>query len=155
MPDASSSDLREIDSRSSPQMQLIAQLMAHFAPQIMKSRADAKDPLFGELVIPERLRNFPDDLSPMSDFLKPNQLMANCVSRELARGKCQTPSYTPYIAADVSAAPWPVPSAEHTDAMAKWTSDNQASKPGAQPLPFHTWAMYCMRFIITADLCAA
>ena len=131
------------------------QLLAHFKPQIMKSRDDAKDPMFEEPVIPERLRNFAAGLYPMSAFLKPDQLMANYVSRELARGKCQTPSYTPYITADVSAAPWPVPSAEHAAAMAKWTSNKQASKPGAQPLRFHTLAMYRMRFIFTADLCAA
>ena len=54
--------LGELDHLPSPQMQLIMQLLAHFTPQIMKSRADAKDPMFGELVIPERLRNFPADL---------------------------------------------------------------------------------------------
>ena len=59
--------------------------------------------------------------------------MANYVSRELARGKCQTPSYTPYIVADFPAAPWPPPSAEHTAAITKWTSNKQAPKPGAQP----------------------
>ena len=121
----------------------------------MKSRANAKDPLFEELVIPERIRNFSDGLSRMGDFLKPNQLETNYVSLELARGKWQTPSYTRYIVADVSASPWHVPSAEHTAAMSKWTSNKQAPKPGAQPLPFHTWKMYRLRFIITADLCAA
>ena len=39
--------------------------------------------------------------------------------------------------------------------MAKWATIMQASKPGAQPPPFHTWALYRRRFIITADLCAA
>ena len=86
-------------------MQLVAQLLAHFTPQIMKSRANAKDPLFGELVIPERLRNFLADLSPMGAFLKPKQLMTNYVNRALARGKCQAPYYAPYIAAGVSASP--------------------------------------------------
>ena len=98
-------DLRGLAAALPPQMQLIAQLMSHFTPHIMKSMANAKDPLFGELVIPERLRNFPAGLSPMSAFLKPNQLVTNYVSRELDRGKCQAPSYTPYIAAGVSAGP--------------------------------------------------
>ena len=59
------SDLRDIGRRSFAQMQLAMQLMSHFAPQIMKSRANANDPLFAELVIPGRLRNFPADLSQM------------------------------------------------------------------------------------------
>ena len=103
------SDLRELGRRSFPQMQLIMQLLAHFTPQITKPRSNAKDPLFGELAIPERPRNFTADLSPMRAFLKPNLMMTNYVSRELALGKCQTPSYTPYISADVSTASWPVP----------------------------------------------
>ena len=122
---------------------------------VSKSKANANDPLFEELVIPERLRNFRDDLSPMGAFFKPDQLMANYVSRELARGKCQTPPYTPYIAAGISTAPWPVPSDEHTASTAKWTNNKQAPKPGARPPPFHAWALYRLRFFITADLCAA
>ena len=149
------SDLWELGRRSSPQMQRVVQLMAHFTPHIMKSRANANDPMCGELVIPERLRNFAADLSPMGASLKPNQLATNYVSRELGRAKCQTPSYTPYIVADFSAPPWPVPSADRATAMAKWNSNNQAPKPGARPRSFHTWAMYRLRFIITADLCDA
>ena len=136
-------------------MQLIMQLLARPKPQIMKSMANSKDPMFGEVVLPGRLRNFPADLSPMGSFLKPNQMVSNYVNLELARGKFQTPSYTPYIAADLSAPPWPVPSAEHTADVAKWKTNNQASKPGAQPLPFHAWAPYRFRFMIAADLCAA
>ena len=149
------SDLRELGRRSFPETQLAMQLMEHFKPQLLKSKANAKSPLFDEIVIPGRLRNFRADLSPMGAFLKPNQLMANYASRELARGKRQTPPYTPYIVADISTSPWPVPSAEHTTAVAKWEANKQAPKPGAQPLPFHTWALYRLRFIIAADLCAA
>ena len=75
------SDLRELGRRSFPEMQLIMQLLEHFKPQFLKSKDNAKDPLFEELVIPERLRNFRDDLSPMGAFLNPNQLMTNYVSR--------------------------------------------------------------------------
>ena len=96
------SDLWELGRRPFHQMQPIMQLMAHFTPQITKSRAGAKEPVFGELVIPDRLRDFPDGISSMGVFLKPYQLTTNYASRELARGKCQTPSYTPYIAAGVS-----------------------------------------------------
>ena len=130
------SDLRELGRCSFPQMRRIMQLLARFTPQIKKSRDNDKVPLFEELAIPERLRNSPADLSPMGAFLKPSQLMTNYVSRELARGECQTPSYTPYIVAGVSTAPWPVPSAEHTAAMAQRTTNKQASEPGLNLSPF-------------------
>ena len=129
-------DLGEIGRRSSPEMQLIAHLMVRPAPQIMKSRADAKDPMFEEHVIPERIRNFSSDLFPLSASLNPSHLIANYASRELARGKCQTPSYTPYISTDVSSSTWPASSDEHAAAMAKRTSNKKALKPGAQPPPF-------------------
>ena len=80
--------------------------------------------------------------------------MADYVSRDLARGKCQTPSYKPYISVVVSV-PWHVPSDEHTAAIAKWASNKQAPKPGDQQLPFHTWVLYRLRLMIAADLRAA
>ena len=81
--------------------------------------------------------------------------MANNAIRELARGRSQTPSYTPYIAADMSASPWPAPTADRTAALAKWMANRQASKPGARPLPFRARILYRARFVITADLCSA
>ena len=57
------SDLRQLDRRSFPDTHLITQLLEHFKPLSLKSRANAKDPLFEEVVIPARLRNFRDDLS--------------------------------------------------------------------------------------------
>ena len=53
------SDLRQLDRRSFPDMQLIMQLLEHFKPMSLKSRANTKDPLFGEVVIPARLKKFP------------------------------------------------------------------------------------------------
>ena len=53
------SDLRQLDRRSSPDMQLITQLLEHFKHLSLKSRANTKDPLFGEVVIPARLKKFP------------------------------------------------------------------------------------------------
>ena len=62
------SDLRQLDRRSFPEMQLIMQLLEHFRPQLLKSKANAKDPLFEEVVIPARLRNFRADFSPAGGF---------------------------------------------------------------------------------------
>ena len=91
----------------------------------------------------------------MDAFLKPNRLMGYYVSRELARGKCQTPSYTLSIAADMSDAQWPAPSAEHTAASDMWRANKQASKPGAHQMPFRAWILYRIRSMATADLCDA
>ena len=102
------------------------QLMSHFAPLVIRNRANAKDPPYEEVVPPEKLRRYSADLSALGAFFKPNQLMANFISRELARGKIQVPRYTPYIVADVSVTPWPVPAAEHTMAIAKWSNNRQA-----------------------------
>ena len=43
------------------------------------------------------------NLSGLDDILRSNQLMANYISKELARGETHAPIYTPYIVAGVSA----------------------------------------------------
>ena len=82
--------------------------------------------MYVEIVRPESHREFTADLPPMGAFLNPNQLMNSYASRELARGKGQTPSYAPYIGADLPDAPWPVFSAGHTTPLANWESNKQA-----------------------------
>ena len=150
------SDLRDIDRLAFPDLQLILQLLSHFSPQLLKPRANAKDPPFEEAVLPEKLKDYKVDLSQLGAFLKPNQLMANYISKELAKGKAQVPSYVPYIVVDVSVAPWPVQSAEHTSAATRWKGNRQASKAVVpQPISFHAWLLYRLRFILTADLLGA
>lgn len=79
--------------------------------------------------------------------------MGNYTIKELALGKTQVPSYTPYIVVDVTAAPWPVPSAEHTAAASKWKANRQAAKAvNPQAVPCDAWLLYRLRFIFTADL---
>ena len=150
------SDLRDIERLAFPDLQLILQLLSHFSPQLLKPRANAKDPPFEEAVLPEKLKAYRADLSQLGAFLKPNQLMANFISKELAKGKAQVPSYVPYIVADVSAVPWPVQSAEHTAAATAWKAKRQAKKVvNPQPVPFNAWLLYRLRFILTADLLGA
>ena len=61
-----------------------------------------------------------------------------------------------YIVADVSVAPWPVPAAEHTLAIAKGPNNRQAEKADVpQNLPFRAWLMYRLRFISASDICGA
>ena len=88
------SDLRALCRRSFPEMQLLS----HFSPQLAKRRTSSKGPLYEEVVLPERVRAYTADLSSLGALLMPNRPMANYVSRELARGELQIPSYTPYIA---------------------------------------------------------
>ena len=122
------SDLRDIDRLAFPDIQLILQLLSHFSPHLINPRANAKDPPFGESVFPEKLNAYAADPALMGAFLKPNQLMASYIIKELARGKTQAPSYAPYIVAGVPASPWPVPTAEHTAAAVKWKANRQAAK---------------------------
>ena len=85
--------------------------------------------------------------------------MANYVSKEPAKARLQAPAYTPYIVADATAAPSPVPTADHTNAIDKWKGGRataaQAKAARPQPLPLNDWILYRARFIFTADLCSA
>ena len=146
--------LRERGRRSFPEIQLVTQLLSHFSPQLAKQLTSSKDPMFGEIVLPGRLRAYTSDLSSLGELLKPNQPTANYASRELARGNLQIPSYTPYIAPDLSESPCPGPIAEHSDALARWRNSRQSAKmPKNLRLPFTDWVLYRMRFISTADIC--
>ena len=89
-------DLRDLERKAFPEMQLLMQLFSHFAP-VAKPRTNLKDPPFEEVVLPVKLKDYTADLSSLGGYLKPNQLMANYVSKELAKGRIQIPSYTPYI----------------------------------------------------------
>ena len=149
-------EIREAEGKSFPELHLLMQLFSHFQPIVTKLRANAKDPAFEELVIPRALARYTADLSGLGGFLKPNQLMVNYVSRELARGKLQVPSYTPYIVPAIAEVPWPVASAEHKAAATKWTGNRQAAKAAQfQPLPLNAWLLYQLRFILAADICGA
>ena len=61
-------------------------LLSHFAPLVVRNRSNAKDPPYEEVVLPGKLRRYSADISALGAFLKPNQLMANFISRELAMG---------------------------------------------------------------------
>ena len=149
-------DLRELDRMSFPELQLVMQLLSHFAPLVARNRANAKGPPYEEIALPGKLRRYSADLSALGAFFKPNQMMANFISLELSRGKIQVPSYAPYIMDDVSVAPRPVPAAEHALAITKWPNNRQAKKADLpKNLPFRAWLMYRLRFIFTADICGA
>ena len=64
---------------------------------MLKQRANLIGPPFEEAVLPVRLRNYSANLSRLGGYLKPNQLMANYVSKEQAKGRIRIPSYTHYI----------------------------------------------------------
>ena len=83
-------------------------------------------------------------------------MVANFISRELARGEAQAPTYTPYISDDAGAAPWHVTADEHSMAITKWPTNGQARQADRpQKLHFRAWLMYRISFIFTADICGA
>ena len=56
------SDLRELGRKAFPEMQLLMQLSAHFAP-VQKQLVNPKDPTFEEVVLPVKLRDYKADFS--------------------------------------------------------------------------------------------
>ena len=101
-------DLREIERRSFPEMQLVRHLLGHFAPPKVKQRPNEKNPAIEEIVLATRLGaqgNIMVYFRGLSAFLKPTQDMANFFSQELGRGENKTPSYAPFIVPDVAKAP--------------------------------------------------
>ena len=148
-------DLRELDRMSFPEMQLVMQLLSYFPPGRPQSR-QREWPSLRRNCPPRKLRRYSSYLSALGSFFKPNQLMANFISRELARGEIHVPGYTPYIAADVSVPHWPVPASAHTLAITKWSNNRQAERAGIpQKLPFQAWPMYRLRFVAAAAICGA
>ena len=77
-------DLRDLERKAFPEMQLLMQLLSHFAP-VQKQRVNPKDPTFEEVVLPVKLKEYKADFSCLGGFLKPNQAMANYISKELIR----------------------------------------------------------------------
>ena len=75
-------DLRDLGRKAFPEMQLLMQLLSHFAP-VQKQRVNPKGPTFEEVVLPVKLKEYKADFSCLGAFLKPNQAMANYVSKEL------------------------------------------------------------------------
>ena len=91
------SDLRDLERKAIPEMHLAMQLFSNFAPNLAKRRDNLKGPPFEEAVLPAKLQHYTADLRCSGGFLRPNQLMANYVSKDLANVRIQIPSYTPYI----------------------------------------------------------
>ena len=74
----------------------------------------------------------------------------------LPAGSNRPPWYTPYIVADLTEAPWPVQTAEHSAVDTSWKGLRQASKAQKMPhLPFLGWILCRLRFISAADICQA
>ena len=63
-------DLREPGRKAFPEMQLLAQLFAHFAP-LVKQRLNLKGHPFEEVVPPVKFRNYTADLSNLGAFCIP------------------------------------------------------------------------------------
>ena len=70
-----------------------------------KRRTNVKDPTYGGIVLPLKLMSYTADLSSLGAFLRPNRLMGNNISRELARGEHKVPIYTPYMVPNSAESP--------------------------------------------------
>ena len=101
--------------------------------------------------------DFKADLSSAGGFLEPTQEMANFTSLKLARGRSKVPAYTPFIAPDVSAAPWAISSKEHDAAVSRWRTSSRVvmREDAASSIPTQAWLLYRLRFVIAADLAGA
>ena len=150
-------ELRDGEARTSPQMQLLLQVLGHFSPQRMLNRQNANDPNFEEVVIPARMATFSVDLSGLAALLKPNQDMANAISLELARGRDKVPAFTLLIYRRLAEPPRSVATKEHSAAIAKWRGNARQAKREAFPLavPIQAWMLYQLRFLLTAELIGA
>ena len=71
-------DLRDLERKAFPEMQLLTQLLSHFAP-VQKQRVNPKGPTFEEVVLPAKLKGYKADFSCSGAFPKPNQDTANYV----------------------------------------------------------------------------
>ena len=88
-------DLREVEHRSFPEMQLPIRILGRFLPVQLMARPNSKGPAYEELAIPDRMIEFAVSLRGIGILLKPTQEMANCIRLELARGRSKVPDYTP------------------------------------------------------------
>ena len=149
------SGLRGIGIRPFPEMQIIVQIPNHFAPQLVNPRANANDPPFEEVVLPERLRAYAADLPSLAGFVKPNHMMANYSRKELSKGLLKAPSYAPVIVPGISQHPWPDHTAEHSSDLDRWKANRPAAKTLPRRLRLNTWHLYRMRFVVTSDVLKA
>ena len=64
-------------------------------------------------------RGYVADISGLWYFWKPGHLKGKYVSKELAIGQLQTPSYTPFVVSDLSADHWSMPKSERKAAIGR------------------------------------
>ena len=88
-------DLSEGERRTFPKTKLLLHVIGHFAPQQLRSRPNANDTTYEDVVGPARLSTFIVGRSCLSGMLKPNQDMDNLIIPEHARGRWGEPAYNP------------------------------------------------------------
>ena len=122
-------------------------------PPTLKNR-NIKHPEFEEVCIPLKLGRSVIPLAKLSGLLVPDQRMVNEISEMLARGQACSPSYVPYVFAPLNKEPWIPTLFEHSKANEAWTS-RMKSLTSDQSLSFQAWTLYRLRFIFSAEVCAA
>ena len=122
-------------------------------PPAVKNR-NTKNPEFEEICLPVRRKSLAVNLEQLSGWLRPDQLMVNAISAELAKALATSPAYTPFVVLDVSKKPWVPGAADHVKAVESCSSRMKNFK-SAQQLSFQSWMLYMLRFFVAAEACKA
>ena len=93
-------------------------------------------------------------LAKLSGLLVLGRRLVNEISEILARGEACSPSYVPYVFAPLNKEPWIPTLFEHIKANESWTPRMKSLTSGQLIIP-QAWTLYRLRFIVSAEVCAA
>ena len=134
-------------------LELIIEIPHLFPPPRRNIGNNAK-PIFEEVNIPLVLKQFKIDCSGLNDTIRPDQTMVIAISQELAMASNSTPVFTPYIPIDYPKKPRLPSIVGHENALST-SRDKLKSLKSIQSLSIHQYALYRLRFAMSASLCNA
>ena len=114
---------------------------------------NAKAPSIVEVQIAHTVKNRHPRCRKMTGYVIPGQDMVNLFSIELARGRNETPPYTPFVAGAYRDRPWP-PSAPDFARPRERCGKLQATRKRqtGQTSSFRICIWECIRFIYSCDM---
>ena len=81
--------------------------------------------------------------------------MANLIRKELDGAPNKDPPSKPFIAPELSSAPWIPDKSDHTSAMSSWKALSKNRKPDPPECSIQSFILFQLRFVFAADLCQA
>lgn len=130
--------LRQVEHKSFPDLAPIVELCDHLPVNPNAEQADGKV-RFTDVDIPRSLVNLAPSSGGLTGLLLPDQLQVKWVAKEPAKGLANIPPYAPYLAPELSFAPWLPDMAERRSSIANWGArSNRANRkrlPQVPPLP--------------------